>query len=237
MTNYENQLRQDLDDLASTAPHVTAEGLATAAPRSVARSSRWTPIAGAAAAAFIIGGGLVLGYALDPRDAPPEVGVANEPTSAPTPDAVTKREASAFVHDLQGIYGAKVNPAIDWDLGRILVPVSGPIPAELARLDATSVSGLAVDIFPANVSTAAYNDFIRATAVASFAGKDLVCSFGLDAASSHIEVRVWGLEQLSAEERSNLQEFLGQLTPARISLVNAPEFHELSGEQDSGGAC
>lgn len=235
MTEFEDQLRADLEEIATFAPSTTLVrarlSSATAATPPPARP-RLLPVlaAAAAVAAVSIGGAYVM--QADRSGSDGRVPPLSEPTGGEIPDQATQRLVSDFVHQIKASYGADVYVATDWETATILVGAAPPIPSELERLDDTTVAGLRVDVFPADVTVSEFEAFMKAVDRATFPDKDRVCSFGLPEDSASIQVNVAALAQMSPDAVAALQAELESLTDARVFLSEARQGHLLGGVID-----
>lgn len=235
MTEFEQQLRADLQDLASTAPTTTRLRLNQPSMTPAAHPLRrgWlTPVLAATACLAAIGVAIGASYLFGANEPAAETNSA-APTVSSTvvqPDEETQRAVAKFLEEIQAQYGSKVSLATDWEEATILVGVAPPVPDELLQLDGESVAELRVDVFPASVTVSQYEAFVRAVGRAEFPGKRRVCAFSLAPDSAAITVNVVGLDEMTPAASADLKAQLETFTDAHIVMSQAPELA-------SGSAC
>jgi hypothetical protein len=234
MTEFEEQLRTDLRELASTAPNLTQVGFRASAPAGVrpSRKGLFLPVLVGVASVAVIGAAIGAAQMLR-ADPSANVTSSTPPGSATTedqhkPSKDAQQEVGKFLDQVRADYRSKVSLATDWDASTILIGVAPPVPAALERLDGTSVAGLRVDVFAAKVTTADYEAFIKAVGRANFSGKESVCDFSLPSDSASIQVNIAGLGDMTPTAVADLRAQLEALTDAAIDLTQAPEVSGVS---------
>jgi hypothetical protein len=234
MTELEDQIRDDLEFLASSAPSTTPMRVRIAAAATPARPPKRGRVTPLLVVAGIVAAGAVATHALQGQ-APEKPTVATStgnPSQGAIPDEAARRSVNDFVRGIRSTYGPKVYVATDWEAGKVLIGVAPPIPVDLTSLDGTTVADLRVAVFPASVTVGAFEAFVKAVGAADFPGKDRVCSFGMPQDSAAIQVNVRALSDLTPSAVSELQAHLQKFTTAAIRLTEARQGHPLGGATD-----